>query len=74
VKKKQEELTSFNEELVSFDVNDLSIEVLEERFELAVASVFADAVGCTLCTDLTCSPVDCTGLTCNGLTIRPGTE
>jgi hypothetical protein len=67
--KKHDELTSFNEELVSFDVDDLSIEVLEERFELAVASVFTDVFDCNLCSGLTCAGVDCSGLICGKFVI-----
>jgi hypothetical protein len=60
------EITSFNEELVSFDVDDLTIEVLEHRFELAVAAVLVD---CNLCSGLTCAGVDCSGLICGSFKI-----
>jgi len=66
---KNREIASFNEELVSFDVEDLTIEVLEHRFELAVAAVF-DAASCNYCNGLVCSSVSCSMLKCSGFRVE----
>lgn len=55
------EIESFNHELVAFDMNDLSIEELERRFELAVAAVGVWEAACGV---LSCSEVTCSELTC----------
>jgi hypothetical protein len=44
-KKDSKEIESFSKELVSFDVNDVSVEELERRLELAVAQIVPGGVG-----------------------------
>jgi hypothetical protein len=57
--KDPKEITSLNKELMSFDVNDVSIEELERRLELAIGQVLPDIdFGCP-----TDCPVDC-GVMC----------
>ena len=64
------EITSFNKELMRFDLNDVTLEELEQRLELALAPLF-NATGPTLCTsnspDCSCPNLR-TGCTCNGAT------
>lgn len=57
------EITSFNQELVSFNVDDLSVEELERRLELTVATIVPVASGS--CTSFSGK---CSGFTghCNG--------
>jgi hypothetical protein len=59
------EITSFNEELVSFNLDAMSVEELERRFELALAIGFADGG----CGTLVCGTVLCGTLGCG--TMKP---
>ncbi len=61
------EIESFNEELVAFDVDNLSVEALERRFELAVASLVIDLDAA--CGELDCASVVCSQLTCGVFTV-----
>ncbi|HSS50733.1 MAG TPA: hypothetical protein VLX28_17475 [Thermoanaerobaculia bacterium] len=54
------EVASFNEELVSFDLDDVSVEELERRFELAIGFILQDGS----CGTLRCGTVTCGVLTC----------
>ena len=42
-KDKSKEIVSFNKELMDFDLQDLTIEELDRRLELAVANLFITA-------------------------------
>lgn len=47
-KNKKDEITSFNDEMITFDFDDLSIEELEQRLELAVGMIPMSPLGnCT---------------------------
>ena len=59
-KKKNVEIQSFNEELVSFDMPYMGVEDLERRFEMALSAVF----GGDPCGELSCAEVSCSVLTC----------
>jgi len=60
------EVASFNEELVSFDLDDVSVEELERRFELAVAPIIAGGLITEngACGTLFCGNVGCAGFSC----------
>ena len=59
------EVASFNEELVSFDLDDVSVEELERRFELALGFIVEDGG----CGTLVCGTVLCGTMGCG--TMRP---
>jgi len=59
------DLVSFNEGLLNFDSDDLSLEELERRLELAVWVIpMLDAA----CAQLNCCQVACEDLTCGAFT------
>ncbi len=61
------EIESFNEQLVAFDVANLSVEALENRFELAIAALVLDWEGA--CGVHSCDAVVCGELTCGVFTV-----
>jgi len=60
---KDKEITSYNKGLMSFDFDDMSVEELERRFELASALLAPDLLSCSgfdcvsafMCVNFTCS-------------------
>jgi hypothetical protein len=64
-KKNKSEIISFNQELMSFDLNDITLEELEQRLELALASFTSTEPGFCTSNDCGC-PNLVTGCTCNG--------
>jgi hypothetical protein len=61
-KKETKEIVCLNQELISFDAEDLSIEALERRLELAVASF--------ICTTFVCSSFDsCSSFGCGAFSV-----
>jgi hypothetical protein len=57
----KKEIVSLNKELMSLDFDDITVEELERRLELAVA-MFIDV-----------EPVGCTGFSCTGFTCTTNT-
>jgi hypothetical protein len=53
------EITSLNEEIWSIDVEDVSVEALERRFELALIAMGDVGADCSPICGTFCSPVLC---------------
>jgi len=65
---KDKEITSYNKELMSFDFDDMSVEGLEDRLELAIAFVMQDIELDRKCTNNSCETLTCgrSGYYCDG--------
>jgi hypothetical protein len=66
------EIVSLNRELISFDLNDISAEKLEQRLELALAALFFDSS----CGSFSCGSFGCGTYTCDTFhspILQPGT-
>jgi hypothetical protein len=57
IKKQAEEIVSLNQELINFDLDDISVEALERRLEMAIADVVCGVFVCN--THGSCSAFGC---------------
>jgi len=54
---KDKEITSYNKEFLNLDFDDMSVEELERRLELSIASLDLELAACN-------GTFDCSGFTC----------